>query len=987
MNNRLNVFLLFILFLTRFLFPAERTQFIESFVNAYDIEEKYTHEYHPFIRNKTGKSLLLLEKTIADAGFIVDGRFTIFGFQEDAFPPYTTDMNREAIDDEAFSVSKKGIGKTAKNIFGFYTAAVLGDIEYIERYFKKEPSFSFSSAKPLELLEDNNFLLKEHAFGKNYTQIKTTRDTIEKAVIVGDYRHAFEALIAFWEYLYLEASKSGSQETVATQDILFSIEYLKSLNKGNVQLKKFFIGPDITYPIEVLSIQTAEATAHAQKFIKKISADLTTSHNQKTGYIFCSFVDGVGKSTLFGNLQNYMRYGEHVENYQRCNNSSSQEATIIEIKKDIFIIDLPAQVSHFAIKPEGFVYADLATGPVMTKTFLRNIAEYIKEHKNKLIGEFQDVQEKALRLREPLYAHPEDIAYTLAQNVVTLKKSSEWIPFRYEGYNFVFSKKNPSLMRVLVPLSGAHSTALKTIEPELMLFTKGMTLPMPFDCFLTKLIDKMKEAEIQRVVFVDFLSMYPRTSRENIRINFMLQYIKHVYEEKYDIEKSFYKETVNGEGELYHIMHTYPAEVTQNLSVEAAFRAGLFSQFSDNQHAKNLTTLQGPELAEKLKQEKHNRLAVEERLLLEKAEEKIKMEHDRRIGEYTYNKNYESIIRFDFKPLLAFSDFLIALFSQPFLGEQTQMLWQGLEGDLLSLESTKKIQGLPVYKLSNGTEVFVNDSLDEECRDPELLTPFFTKIRCQWYFLISGLLEKEQQPQQGILCNSLSMALKRGPDGKIYSVSKSLPFSHVNPYEEQSKIAPSLKFYLSPTLPSKSLGMRTYGIYNKRQYCLNWFNLGTYFWLFSFGNFPIKLDLEDERNNIVSLLVANCKERGILKDKPDRFLSITEFFTLLSSHPSYWEAIEEWKQKTIKSPIRLESQAHRIPKIQLWLRSIATLEIICKDPKSDMLVRKGDKMDFILAVKLLEKITLPLYFNITHKEALFSHYEQIQPVIPWENII
>ncbi len=310
MNNKLiNVFLFFILSLSCSLLATERTQFIESFVNAYDIEEKYTHEYHPFIRNKTGKSLLLLEKTIADAGFAVDGRFTIFGFQEDAFPPYITDMNREAIDDEAFSASKKGIGKTAKNIFGFYTAAVLGDIEYIERYFKKEPSFSFSSAKPLELLEDNNFLLKEHAFGKNYTQIKTTRDIIEKAVIAGDYCHAFEALIAFWEYLYLEASKSGSQETVATQDILFSIEYLKSLNKGNVPLKKFFIGPDITYPIEVLSIQTAEATAHAQKFIKKISTDLTTSHNQKTGYIFCSFVDGVGKSTLFGNLQNYMRYG------------------------------------------------------------------------------------------------------------------------------------------------------------------------------------------------------------------------------------------------------------------------------------------------------------------------------------------------------------------------------------------------------------------------------------------------------------------------------------------------------------------------------------------------------------------------------------------------------------------------------------------------------------------------------------------------------
>ena len=61
--------------------------------------------------------------------------------------------------------------------------------------------------------------------------------------------------------------------------------------------------------------------------------------------------------------------------------------------------------------------------------------------------------------------------------------------------------------------------------------------------------------------------------------------------------------------------------------------------------------------------------------------------------------------------------------------------------------------------------------------------------------------------------------------------------------------------------------------------------------------------------------------------------------------------------------------------------------MICKDPTSDILVRKGDKLDFATALKLLEKITLPIYFKIIHKEAFFSDYEQIQPVIPWETII
>jgi hypothetical protein len=526
----LKIIVLFLFSLNSYLFSAERTDFINSFLDAYDIEEKYTHEYHPFIRNKTGKSLILLEQTLANAGFSLDGRFTIFGFQEDAFPPYVTDMNRESIDDEAFSANKKGIGKTAKNIFGFYTAAVLGDVEYIERYFKKEPSFTYCSAKPLELLEDNNFLLKEHAFGKNYTQIKITRDIIEKAVVQGNHHRAFEALIAFWEHLYLEASKNGAQETVATQDILFSIEYLKAINNGTCNLKKFFIGPDITYPIEVLAMQTAEVTAHAQKFVKKMSEQLVTHNNQKTGYIFCSFVDGVGKSTLFGNLKNYIRYGDCVENYQRCDNSSSQEATLIEIKQDVFIIDLPAQVSHFAIKPEGFVYADIATVPTITRTLLRKASEYIKEHKHKLLGEFEDAKEKARTFKEPLYAHPEDVTYTLAQNMITLKSHSDWVPFSYEQHHFVFSKKNPSLLRILVPLGGAHSTALKTIEPELMLFTKGMTLPMPFESFLTKLVSSMKAAGIEQVYFVDFLSrpliiLLLNLNYKNLNLNIQIAWI------------------------------------------------------------------------------------------------------------------------------------------------------------------------------------------------------------------------------------------------------------------------------------------------------------------------------------------------------------------------------------------------------------------------------------------------------------------------------
>jgi 3-hydroxymyristoyl/3-hydroxydecanoyl-(acyl carrier protein) dehydratase len=62
---------------------------------------------------------------------------------------------------------------------------------------------------------------------------------------------------------------------------------------------------------------------------------------------------------------------------------------------------------------------------------------------------------------------------------------------------------------------------------------------------------------------------------------------------------------------------------------------------------------------------------------------------------------------------------------------------------------------------------------------------------------------------------------------------------------------------------------------------------------------------------------------------------------------------------------------------------IATLDMIIKDPQAAIMSRKGNKSDFWAALKLLEKITLPLYFNIRTKTPFFSNYEQVEPVLPW----
>ena len=71
----------------------------------------------------------------------------------------------------------------------------------------------------------------------------------------------------------------------------------------------------------------------------------------------------------------------------------------------------------------------------------------------------------------------------------------------------------------------------------------------------------------------------------------------------------------------------------------------------------------------------------------------------------------------------------------------------------------------------------------------------------------------------------------------------------------------------------------------------------------------------------------------------------------------------------------------------MWVRAIATLEMLIKDSQAPILVRKGVKEDFVAALRLLERVTLPRYFGIYLDKDLFVDYYAVQPVIPWELIV
>ncbi len=357
------IYIFFLLIICNYAIYAGNSEipFINSFINSYDIENKYTHEYHPYVLDYTSKSFTQLRNILKQNNLEIESDVVIFGYQEDGIPAYTTDWSAHNIADEAVIKTKKGLESPARNAFGFLTGFLLKDLNWLEKTWRPEAACKFLHIRTdiPEFFKDSAVIFQKHVLKKYFETIVKLRDAIEKQLYKDNILDLLSEIIKFWRYIYSESLKDAKGENFATQDILFSIAYAQMLLDAGCNISNFFIGPDITYPIEKLSLQNEASTANAQKFIKVLQEHIRPVKNEPTAYIFGSFVDGVGKSTLLNNIKNYAKYGDEFELYQRCDNSSSQKSDIYRVNDKIFLVDLPAQVSHFAIKPEGCVYVDI----------------------------------------------------------------------------------------------------------------------------------------------------------------------------------------------------------------------------------------------------------------------------------------------------------------------------------------------------------------------------------------------------------------------------------------------------------------------------------------------------------------------------------------------------------------------------------------------------------------------------------------------------
>ena len=904
--------ILFFIFLFSHICAREKS-FSESFILSCDFspQGRYARGYPPYLAHKAKSSLKELENAVTNGGLHINNRILISGYEQNAVPSYKFDVVKKNIDDESsIKNSSSGWSFAPGNLFGFITGFLFKDCNNLKQ---KNNIFEHINPESVELFEPNTEIFQQHAFGQTYSDLNDFKSFVNRYVEASKSSNVLKVLTEFWRWIYANGKKNKQGGLIATQDILFSILYSTYLENSKIDIAKFFVGPDITYPIRVLAAQPIEATRNSQKFVERFMQELQPRNNKKTGYIFCSFVDGVGKSTLLGNIINWQKFGKNFKLYEPVNNSSSQLSTLYPINENVFIVDLPAQMSHFCAKPEGHVFVDLKACKLDQK-FLVDLLNHIKKEEMKLISNF---------FQEILHTQDSDIQDNnsfhekYVKNVANLGVETNWVPFTFEAKDFVFNIQNPSEIRMLISLDEAHSSGLKVQEPELMIF-EGATIPMSYDIFLKDLVFRMKEVGIEEIVFVDFISMYPRSSRENIRINFMLQQLRSIFKNDFDINKSLYRNFSHNH-EIYPVIKNYKEEIINSVVLETLARTAMNDAISF-ETVSDIKRLSFEGLVEFMKK-RVSLLNKDEKqkmfdLVGAKVEDTLK-----EIEYFKFGKIVESCWNRNFDKIAEFSNEFIKICTESLEIPSLQSEWSGLQ----EIESVDLISHKVKFK--SGCTGVILAEVFPDLHDPIQLSKIFNALRFTHFFTLDWIL---------------------GSDASSV-VTPALIFRK---YEDS---------YLLIQKAGKSyVPLSRYETINS---CKKEFLFG--------------YDPDDLYNYIVILLLeAHEKYEKAGENKADFFVSTTELVSLLDKLDFWQWMVDSVAKKTQPSQLACEKN-----KLKLILRTLATQESILKLPKMDIMARSDSYEDFVSTLKLLEKITFPAYFGIENKSSLFEDYNSVQPII------
>ncbi len=1007
---------------------ADIKGFTESFISSYELslEGRYTHEYHPFLLAYTSQSLDQLEQYMSTAGLNLDGRLVIMGYEEQAVPQYQTNFSQERINDEAMRKNSSGWSQKLHNRFGFMTGFLFKQLQKIHLLYPKllDQSFQHIDAHLIEIFDDKASILQEHALGEALPFMLDAEEYMLQLLSKKDPKKVFALLERFWHIMHRHAFRVGNQEIAGTPDVLFSIEYIRHLQRSKLPLNRFFIGPDLTYPIEITLKQGAGATVHAQNFAKEFTKHLVPAHDEPTVYVFCSFVDGVGKSTMLGNIKNWMRHGEDLKSFDHVDNSSSQLAEIFQYTDNVFIADLPAQVSHFTYKPDGKVFVDAATE--YDEAELAKRREYALKQRTHLVNSYEealDLTEQAITAKGyfiPELNNPDTPHAIFLKNVILLGKrsSNRWIPFEYNGEPYLFKDAKPYEIRCLVSLGNVRSEGLKNIETEQMLFTKGIKFPYKFEYFLHDLTTRLQEHGVKHVRFVDFLSMYPRSSRENIRINYLLQQMAHLFP-GFTPDESLYKDFVSGGELLYTFMSPTKREViARGFSHEALTRYALFHSLwtvanSSVQELSiaQLTPILQQEIAQFANSKKHINACVEKKI----AHEAIQLDHI-----YGMSKSFMNVQLQSLPNIVRFSQCLSNFFTHNVHHEQLAKLWEQLEAPALPTkhlvdgERISDRNEKPTAQINSSTAVRPLFILHEDCKNQELLAPAIRMLRSCWYSNIINLLYADDIttddhinmtkpwlrgiPIQAVPFNQALQTTTAAQQSRSKFIAIVQPWTAACPAESvKQSLRSSFRCF---ALQSHKAEAHT--IIDGMLYRRDWASATTNHGLLNF-DCCVQEDVEQKENSLS--IVTSVIQKHQNKTSSTRVLPTCDLWEL-TQQDQWWRSdmniikqqayrngsFDMLLEKRRKNPTQESWQRpmyvlpeNRKPLAQLVVRLLATLEMIIKDPDSNIVLRMNNHDDFTAAIKLIEYIILPTYCNTYAAKALFDDYDQVEPYPSWSH--
>lgn len=906
------IFFINFLFISLNIVSADKT-FHESFIKSCDFspQGRYARGYPPYLAHKAEDSLKELEKAVLDSGIHINERMLVSGYEQNAVPSYKFELVSTKINDEASVKTSGGWSFAPGNLFGFITGFLFKDSNKLAQ---KSKIVEHINPESVEVFEDNTEIFQQNAFGGIYKDLTEFKKFNERYIQSSEPQKVLKVLIEFWKWIYSGDKKGAQGGLIATQDILFSILYGKYLSSSPINISKFFVGPDITYPIRVLPAQPVEATRNSQKFVSRFVDELVKRNDKKTGYIFCSFVDGVGKSTLMGNLINWKTYKSDFKSYESVNNSSSQLATLYEFKDDVFIVDLPAQMSHFCAKPDGHVFVDIKACKLENE-FKKKLFTFLQQNYKSIYVKFN---QELLNLQNSEIKDDNTFYEKYVKNVSNLGVELNWIPFEFEGNTFVYNAIDPSNIRMIVSFDEAHSSGLKVKEPELMIFD-GATIPMTYSVFLEDLVTQMKDAGIEEVVFVDFISMYPRSSRENIRINFMLQQLRQIFKDDFILEKSLYRNFAHNH-EILPLLKNYKDDVIDSIVLETLARAAMNDAilFETSSAVRKMTF-------EELIVFMNDRVKAIDFSERKKMFNLIKARIDLTLSDIKglkFSKIVESSWNFNLDKIAELSNEIKNIIINDLGNEALKNEWSGLDEIEKIDPFTQKVD------FYGGAKGIILAQLDSNVHDPKILGEVFNALRVSNNYTLTYVLNSQ------IIVPAL--ILKKHEDS-YYLIQKSnknyIPLSKYNSINSTKK------------------------------------------------DFLFGYDPDDRINGIVlALLEEQEKYEKNHEDKNDYFVSTSKLCSIMDKFKNdifdLWEILLD----SITRPISPSDVYSDKNKLKLIVRALATQEMLLKTNKMDIMCRYANEKDFLATIRLFETVTLPAYFGVNNKTSIFAG-ETVKPIV------